>query len=155
MNAFRCRSCTSINRLGETPTGKQPVCGRCKQSLDISGAPQEVDALAMKSVISNSPVPVLVDFWAPWCPPCRRAAPMLDQLARERAGRVLVLKVNTEEHPEAAAPFGIQSIPTFILFEQGQKVAQQVGLPPADAFARWLDAQIGQGQRQRREAVHG
>jgi thioredoxin 2 len=145
MKIFRCAGCGGVNRVGQAPAGQQPVCGRCKQPLDVSGAPQEVDAAGLKAAVSASPIPVLVDFWAPWCPPCRRAAPLLEQLARARAGQVLVLKVNTQDHPEAAAPHRIQSIPSFLLFRGGAERDRQVGLPPPEAFARWVDGHLDRG----------
>ncbi|MBS2028127.1 MAG: thioredoxin [Deltaproteobacteria bacterium] len=141
MQIFRCSSCGQLNRIAAAREGS-PVCGACKKTLDLSGAPQEVDAASMRDAIARAPVPVLVDFWAPWCGPCRRAAPMLDALARERAGQVLVLKVNSDDHPDAAAPLGIQGIPTFVMFRGGREAARQVGLPPPDGFARWIDSQL-------------
>lgn len=134
---FRCRQCGAFNRVGAGQSGV-PTCGRCKADLDVSGAPQEVDEATFDRVVAGAPVPVLVDFWAPWCGPCRMAAPMLDALGRREAGRVLVFKVNTDEHPGPSQRLGVRGIPTFMLFRDGRERARQAGVLPADALARWL-----------------
>jgi len=115
-----------------------PVCGRCKQRLETSGAPQSVQAAAFRAALDASPVPILVDFWAPWCGPCRLAAPVLDQIAGQNAGKVTVLKVNTDETPELSSEFRIQGIPAFVLFKNGLEAARQEGLLPSMQFSNWL-----------------
>ncbi len=115
-----------------------PTCGRCREDLDVSGVPQAVDASGFARAVASSPVPVLVDFWAPWCGPCRTAAPLLEQLGREQAGRVVVLKVNTDEHPQPSAQLGVRGIPTFVVFKGGAEVARQAGVLPLEPFRRWL-----------------
>lgn len=134
---FRCPSCGAFNRVAAGHAGV-PTCGRCKRDLDVSGAPQEVDAEGYARAVAASPVPVVVDFWAPWCGPCRAAAPILDQVGRAQAGRLVVLKVNTDEHPQPSAQLGIRGIPTFIVFRDGREVARQSGVLPAPAMARWV-----------------
>jgi thioredoxin 2 len=134
---FRCDGCGAFNRVPSTEA-RTPVCGRCKRRLDTSGAPREVSQGELADALQSSPMPGLVDFWAPWCGPCRMAAPMLDSIARANAGRLLVLKLNTDENQTAAVKHRVQSIPLFVLFRDGYESARQVGLLPRPAFERWL-----------------
>ena len=136
---FRCAACGAFNRVGAPPpSSSAPVCGRCKQPLDTSGAPQEVDGEGLARAVAGAPLPVLVDFWAPWCAPCRTAAPLFEQLGRSRAGRLVVLKLNTDAAPQASAAHGIRGIPTFILFSGGRELARQSGAMPLAQLETWL-----------------
>jgi len=139
---FRCKSCGALNRVpaSKRESGAQAVCGRCKAPLDLSGEPQEVDAAAFDRAVASAPIPVLVDFWAPWCQPCHVASPIVDQVARQRAGKVITLKVNTEEQPAPATANNIRGIPTFIVFKNGREAARQTGVLPRPQFEQWLDS---------------
>ncbi|WP_372791127.1 thioredoxin [Paraconexibacter sp.] len=125
-----CPACGQRNRLNPTPTGA-PACGRCHAKL-----PWLVDATtATFAAETTASVPVLVDFWAPWCGPCRIIAPALQQLAAQHAGRVKVVKVNIDEEPALASRFGVASIPTMVVIRGGAEVDRIVGALPAQALA--------------------
>ena len=135
MPAFRCRTCEAFNELADAA----PVrCFSCESKLDVSGEPQEVDAAALARAIALSPVPVFVDFWAPWCGPCLISAPMVKALGSTMAGEVVVLAVNTQQHPEAGDTHAIYAIPTFAVFQSGEEVARQMGILPRGQMERWL-----------------
>lgn len=135
---FRCSHCGALNRVpAQRPEGA-PSCGKCHQALDVSGAPQAVDGDGLKRLIASSAVPVLVDIWAPWCGPCRAVAPILEQVGREHAGRLLVVKLNSDEHQDVASRLGVQGIPTFIVYANGREAARQSGAMPKHALLGWL-----------------
>ncbi|HET6412869.1 MAG TPA: thioredoxin [Anaeromyxobacter sp.] len=135
---FRCRQCGAMNRIALLAPGREPVCGKCKADLDTTGAPSEVDLAGLERSVSSSPIPVVVDFWAPWCAPCRAFAPTLDRFAREEAGRFVVLKVDTEAHEQAAARFGIRAIPTLAVFRGGREVERVAGALPLGELRRFV-----------------
>ncbi len=137
---FRCPRCGAMNRMSLLVPGREAVCGRCKADLDTSGTAEHVDLAALEGAISSSPAPVLVDFWAPWCAPCRAFAPVLERFAREQAGRFVVLKLDTEAHPAAGARFGIQAIPTLAAFRDGKEVERVSGALPLEELRRFAAA---------------
>lgn len=134
-----CPSCGTVNRFPAAKTDKKANCGSCKTAILPLEKPQAIaSAAAFQELIANSPLPVVVDFWAAWCGPCRSVAPELERLARERAGSVVVAKVDTEALPEIAGTYGIRGIPTFIAFRGGKEASRTSGAMPAAAIASSL-----------------
>ena len=140
----RCSSCGAVNRVPpeKLAGGREPVCGRCKHALTISDEPVNVTDATFAADVERSPVPVVLDLWAPWCGPCRVVAPILDALASEMAGRIRVAKLNVDENPSTAARFGVQSIPTLLIFKNGREVDRMVGVQPKTEIARRLSQVI-------------
>ena len=130
-----CSSCGTRNRVANDVAGR-PRCSRCHTDLPWLA---EVGGHELDEVLRRSTMPTLVDLWAPWCAPCRAVAPALQQLARDRAGTLRVVKVDVDAAPEVSQRLGVQGIPTMILFSGGREVGRQVGALPGDAIGRWVD----------------
>lgn len=132
----RCNNCGTKNRIPADRMGDNPVCGRCHVPLQkgpIYDHPVDVTDKTFNQEVLSQPGVVLVDCWAPWCGPCRMVGPVLDQLAREYAGRVKIAKLNVDENPSTASQYMIQSIPTMLFYKNGQKVNTLIGaLPKAE-----------------------
>ena len=133
-----CPSCGTLNRQLYGTLDRTTRCAKCHTPLPPASAPIEVgDAEAFDAAVRSASIPVLADFWAPWCGPCHAMAPALATMAKRTAGRVLVVKVNTEAQPDLGQRFGIRSIPTVALFRNGGEAARAVGARPADALERF------------------
>jgi thioredoxin 2 len=131
----RCGNCGKRNRVPAAASGI-PRCGNCHEPL-----PWIADSgdATFAEVVEQAALPVLVDFWAPWCEPCRMVSPALEQLATEHAGKLKLVKVNVDAAPGLQRRFVIQSIPTLLLFRRGQAAARQIGAAPPDALREWLN----------------
>ena len=128
-----CSHCGAKNRILTTRIADDPQCGGCHQKIFPRHSVKVTDA-SWKQEIEGSPIPVLVDFWAPWCGPCRAVGPVLEELAREHGAKLKVAKLNVDENPAAAARFSVQAIPTMILFRDGREVDQLRGALPKGAL---------------------
>lgn len=133
-----CSSCGQKNRVPASHLTDTGRCGKCKAPLDPVAHPLEADPDLFTEVIERARVPVLVDFWAAWCGPCKMAAPEVARVASDMAGRAIVIKVDTERYPELASQFNVRGIPNFIVFYHGGPVMQQAGVVNHEQMKRWL-----------------
>jgi len=136
-----CPHCDAVNRIPTARLGEGPLCGKCHRAL-FEGHPMELTAANFQKHIGRGDIPVLVDFWAPWCGPCKMMAPQFAQAAGQLEPRVRVAKVNTEAEQGLGAQFGIRSIPTLALFKGGREVARQPGAMGAADIVRWVQGRI-------------
>ncbi len=136
-----CPNCNSINRIPEERVRDRPKCGQCAAPL-VDGKPVELNAGNFAKMTTKSDLPVVVDFWAPWCGPCKMMAPAFSEAAQTFAGRAVLAKLNTEDVPAIGGQYNIRSIPTLVVFRAGREVARQSGAMDAGNLKRFIEGHI-------------
>jgi len=135
---LKCRCCGTKNRVLLEKISSQPVCGKCGRKLFIPESPIDISEKELNTEVLEETIPTAVDFWAPWCGPCRIMGPVLDEIAREYRGRIKVVRINSDENPELSSRYKIQGIPTLILFRDGREVDRLVGAAPKKQVLNFL-----------------
>ena len=134
-----CPACLTVNRIPAKRLHQSPLCGKCRQTL-FGGRPVALTQNSFHKVLGGSDIPIVVDFWAPWCGPCRMMAPAFEQAARELEPEVRLARVDTEAEPGLGSEFAIRSIPTMVLFRRGREVARHSGAIGASDIIRWVQS---------------
>ncbi len=132
-----CPHCDAVNRVPAERLGEEAKCGKCREPL-FAGAPLALDEGRFAKHLGRGDLPLVVDFWAPWCAPCRAMAPAFEAVARRIEPRARLIKVNTEEAQALAGRYGIRSIPTLVIFRGGREVARTSGAMDAAALENWI-----------------
>ena len=129
---LKCNKCGTRNRIPKSKLNDKPICGKCRNPLSLSVYDRPVDITdnSFNEEVLGESGPVLLDCWAPWCGPCRMVAPVLDQIAKEYAGRIKIAKLNVDENPITASKYSVKSIPTMLLFKDGKLVKTILGALP-------------------------
>lgn len=136
-NLIVCPECAAFNRVPLSKMGASPKCGKCKSPL-FSGRPVALDAVSFERHVGHHTIPVVVDFWAEWCGPCKMMAPVFERAARELEPFFRLAKLDTEAESQIASRYGIRSIPTLVVFKQGKEVGRQSGAMDYSSLLRWI-----------------
>jgi thioredoxin 2 len=138
-----CKACAQKNRLTYEHLDSDVRCAHCKQPMTLNEPLTMSSTSDFERLVGRASIPVLIDYWAPWCGPCRMVAPELQKVAARQAGRILVVKVNTDELPDLGQRFGIRSIPTLAVFAGGREVSRTTGVRPANEIEAWVEQSQG------------
>jgi thioredoxin 2 len=134
-----CSKCHAVNKVNiRKLTSSQGVCGKCQGLLPFHQLVSETDDLGLNQLIQKSDLPLVVDFWAPWCGPCKLFAPTFETVSTLSQGKLVFVKVNTENYPRISEQFNIRGIPTLIVFKKGKEVARESGAFPLETFKKWV-----------------
>ena len=138
-----CFKCSSINKISlEKLKAKAPICGACQSTIKMHGLVSEVDFVGISKMIQKSDLPVVIDFWAPWCGPCKSFAPTYETASQFFAGKIVFIKINTQDFPQASEQFNIRGIPTLLVFKNGKEIARESGAFPLEHFKNWLGGYV-------------
>lgn len=134
---IRCQNCGTKNRVS-IKNDLTPVCGKCRNSLSFPDSPITITDANFSELVERSTLPVLLDLWATWCPPCRMLAPIVDEVAKETSGKAIVGKLDVDKNQKTSGRFGVKSIPTLLIFQNGREVERIVGLQSKEAILQRL-----------------
>ncbi len=137
-----CLNCGATNNYPLSVSGKKVVCGRCKYPLPEPGSVLELSASQASAFFQNSKLPILVDFFSPTCAPCHMMHPIVESFAKRRAGEIMVVRINVDDHPQVAAEFRVQGVPTFVILHKGYERGRTSGALPEADFALWVASKV-------------